>query len=155
VHDTPVLRCNSGLKVLRVVETSAGGRALCCVGRYGRSWIWITSASSEPASGHSGRDIERHAYVTRSSGNGLVGERRCFTVLGGHNWTFERATVSTPGRSGYPAGLELAVIAPKRMNSHESATSDMEKRIELEKRGRAAEEVSGFRWSVWASWHYK
>jgi len=29
------------------------------------------------------------------------------------------------------------------MNSHESATSDMEKRIELEKRGRAAEEVSG------------
>jgi len=35
------------------------------------------------------------------------------------------------------------------MNSHESATSDMEKRIELEKRGRAAEEVSGVqvRWS--------
>jgi len=29
------------------------------------------------------------------------------------------------------------------MNSQESATSDMEKRIDLEKRGRAAEEVSG------------
>jgi len=28
------------------------------------------------------------------------------------------------------------------MNSHETAASDMEKRIELEKRGRAAEEVS-------------
>jgi len=28
------------------------------------------------------------------------------------------------------------------MNSHESTASDMEKRIELEKRGRAAEEVS-------------
>jgi len=102
-----------------------------------------------PVCGRGGHGHDAHAYASRPSGSGPDDNERRFTILGGHNGTFERGTIQVRGRSGCPSRLDSVVSASTRMNSHESAASDMEKRIELEKRGRAAEEVSGVqvRWA--------
>jgi len=49
----------------------------------------------------SGRELERDAYATRSSGNGLVANVVASRSLLAITVTFDRATISIPDRTDY------------------------------------------------------